>query len=713
MALNKNKSKPTDPETPAADPIEELNKKVAKSLHGRVEVAEKQRRDLTNTWRRNVELLMGDIGTRTAVGADINTGDDDDLQSEINPDWYLTKTKRANLYSQVPQVQGTHENMQYAAAIPPFMKQLNYELGEKRSNVGVAMFETLADTINAAGIGFVMVDYVARFDEVDVPAIDVSMLSPDQVQMGIKAGLIPMIKAPKMVSDKFPITRIAPLDGIWPPDFAGSNFDDGDFVGYRGRVSEADAAHMFDLDDEQLQKAVTTSGSGRDETLRTSNTEARDRLSKKVVEFDRIFYWRHRFDKNEMSLKAIWEIVWVKGIKEPVKHEPWNGQRYDEQTGKYVGSCKFPVRICTLTYISDNPIVPSDTEAARPQTNDLRRSRTQLFQQRQRAIPLRWFNVNQIGQDIQSQIMDGTYQGWLPVNGTGERAVGEVARASYPSENFAFDQETQADLMNMWILPPAAMGQMPAGRKTSGEVQGANAGFGTVMGAEKARVQQFFLSIVEVLAGFLALYSEFDILTAEEKQRMEQTWDRQHVLHDLVLNIRPDAMIALDPQVRIQRLSQFLNLTVKSGYVAPKSIIIEMAELTGLDPNIVVVDPQPKPPDDPQISYRFSGKDDLTNVMVLATLMAKGHVPTPENINQAKLLLLDAANPQPQPPSAPGGPGVPGQPPGPGGPGGPPAAAPPHPPMAQPLHPAEAENHAGWALASKVAKRSRDMNGGA
>jgi hypothetical protein len=135
-----------------ADPVEDQNKKIAKSLLTRVDVSHKQRKDMTQEWRRNVELLMGNIGTRYSVATDLD-GADDDLQSEINPDWYLTKTKRANLYSQVPQVQGTHENAQYGAAIPPFMKQLNYEMGAKRSKVGVAMFESLADVINAAGIG--------------------------------------------------------------------------------------------------------------------------------------------------------------------------------------------------------------------------------------------------------------------------------------------------------------------------------------------------------------------------------------------------------------------------------------------------------------------------------------------------------------------------------------------------------------------------------
>jgi hypothetical protein len=165
-------------------------------------------------------------------------------------------------------------------------------------------------------------------------------------------------------------------------------------------------------------------------------------------------------------------------------------------------------------------------------------------------------------------------------------------------------------------------------------------------------------------------------------------------------------MIALDPQVRIQRLTNFLNMTVKSGYVAPKSIIVEIAELNGLDPSVVVVDPTPKPPDPPQLSYRFSGAEDLQNLAVMAMLVQEGKAPKPESIEAAKKILQAMMDPTPQPEPPPGVEGGPGAPPV--APGGQPPA-----PGQQPPHPAVAESHPGWALASKVAKRSRDMNGGA
>lgn len=695
---------PKDGETTTAKPEpsegDVLNDQIAKDFEERVKTNDRQKKDLNPEWRRNVELRMGRMGTRTSTAVEFGGNDDDDLQSDINPDWFLTKTKIANLYSQVPQVQGTHEAKQFAPAIPPFIKQLNYELSEKRSNVGVAMRESLADIVNASGIGFVFIDYVARFEDKDVPADDVSHIDPRLVDKMVELKLIQTTTVSQMVSDKFPITRIAPMDGVWPSDFAGSDFDEGDFIGYKGRMSGADGQHQFDLTDAQVDQALAAMSTAKDETLKVDDTVKTDPLAVKKIQFTRLFYWRHRVDPHETSLTAIWEIVFVKGITKPVKHELWAGQRLNEKTGRYVGACRFPVRVGTITYVSDNPIVPSDSAAGRPQVTDMRRSRHQMFMNRKRSTPLRWGNVNMIGPEMQAQLNDGTYQGFIWTNGTGERAVGEIARASYPSEDLAFDQAARSDLLESWGLNPASLGQTAPGRKNVADIQGAQAGSATVLGADRAEIQKFFLGIVEVLAGLMALYSEFPLLTPQEKQTMEQAWDRQSILTDMVFKIRPDSMIVLDPQQRTERLMGFLNIGVKSGFVNPKPILIEMAELSGLDPNEVIIEPQPKQPEEPQLSFRFTGKDDLMSPAVMAMLVQLKKAPDAQSIAAAKLLLLEAQKPVEPAGAGPtgGAPAVP-MPPG--------AAGAPVP------HPADAEAHPDWQLASKVAQRSRDMNGGA
>lgn len=692
----------------AAAPATVDDKKIAKTFKNKVEASKKNGRTFHPEWKRNVELRIGE-----GVVNFFNQGTrvENETQSEVNPDWYLTKMKTANLFSQVPAVQGTHENKQYAAAVPPFMKALNYEIGAKRANLSVPMNECLNDNVNAAGIAGVMVGYAARFETVQVPVeesipgpqgpIPVASLPPELLQGFVQAGAIHMVPTEQVIDYKFFVNRKSPTDLLWPVEFTGSNFDDGDWIGYTGKYTWAEALNELKpsetnrgLTEADKDKVTGSEDARATVTLRT-DPEKSHLVDSKAVKYDELYYWRYRVDPEEKSFKAIWKIVFVHGLDEPVIHEAWKGQRYDEQTRKYVGACKFPVRILTLTYITDNPIPPSDSSAGRPQVNDMRRSRSQMFDNRERSIPIRGFNTNRVDPLIAERLMAGTWQGMIPFNGDAQNSIWEVARASYPSEDMAFDQKTERDLEKMWQVESNSA----PGRKTKDEVNYNQQIFAARTGQDRTQVANFFLSIVEVLAGWMVLYSDFPTLTDQEKQTMHQAWDEKHILHDLVLKIRPDSTIVLEPAARIEKLMTFLNMTVKSGFVNAEPIIAEIAELSGIDPADVMIKPEPKI-EEPNISYRFSGKQDLINPVVMALLVEKKMAPSPESLKIAMQILTAAqAGPQPEPPQ-----GAPGAPPPP--PGGPGELTPEqmNPPGGNAAHP-------DYQMASKVASRSREMGG--
>ncbi len=683
---------------------------VEKLFLGRIDSSKRHKRQFMPEWKRNVELRLGRPLTVFTGSYLPDTGE---LRTEINPDWSLTKTKTANLYSQVPQVQITHENKQYAAAIPPFAKSLNYELGDKRANIGVAMREVMNDVVNAAGVGAIVVSYVARFETVMVPQQDpLAQSGPiDKIKqmLGFPAPQPQMVPVQRVVSDKFCASRISPSDLLWPSEFTGSCFDDADWIGHTVRTNWADAKNEFKLTDAQKDSVVKGAEARTEYDLR-SEPDKPGLGDLEVVTYDSLYYWRSRVDPEEKSFKAIWRFVRIHGLEEgsitkaqkQVLHGPWKGQQYDEQSRKYVGACKFPVQVLTLTYITDNPVPPSDSSAGRPQVNDLRRSRSQMFANRDRSRPVRGFDVNRVDPLIQAQLMAGTWQDMIPFNGDGSRALFEVARASYPAEDLSFDRTTMADLMQTWQVGPNQIGTQSTGEKTAAESKITQANFSTRIGEERTMTASFFLNVCEVMAGLMALYSDFPILTDAERQAMTQAWDRRHILHDLVLKIRPDSTIMLDSQARIERLMSTLNMLVKSGFINPLPIITEIIELSGLDPSEIVKPPTPPPPDLPKVSYSFSGKDDLVNPLVVATMIHSKVAPSMQDIQQAQQLLLAAqqpeAVPQPVQPGAPmGGPPV-----------GPPGAAPAGP---SPTAPVPVEAHPDWQLSSKIAQRSRDIRG--
>lgn len=704
--------------TPAAWVPAVDNKSITDQLMSEVIAWEKVRKQKTIDWKINVERRLGNSGAHVYTGGlAIDTSGTADGQSTINPDWYLTKTKTANLFSQVPDVQLTFVQKKYGPAIYPFAKALKFELSDKRADIGVPMDEVLNDVVNASGIGGVMVGYTARFETTKV-AVEESITSPtgavaqtkdmtlEQLQALEKAGLVHLKDAHKVVSYKFFINRISPIHLLTPAGFTGSLYDNADWVGYDGEYSWADAQTNLGLKDSQKELVL---GNNTPETSSQSlrgSMEVQATNTTPVVRYKELYYWRARQDASELNLQAIWKVVFVNGLTEPVIHEAWKGQQTDPTTHKFVGCTKFPVRILTLTYVTDNAVPPSDSQAGRPQVDDMRRSRAQMFMNRERSIPIRWFDVNRIDTLVADTLMRGTWQGMIPTNGDGSRSIGEIARASYPAEDMSFDRKAEEDLRATWQIGPNQSGTTSSGDHTAAEANLTQQGFQTVAGQEQNKVKRFFLGIVEVLAGWMALYSDFPSLSDEERQALMQTWDDKAILHDLVFNIRPDSQIVQSSEQRIQKLSAFLNLTVKSGFVNPEPIITEMCELSDLDPQVVMVKPNPPNPDQPNLSFRFTGKDDMQNTAVVALLVKAGMAPSPQDIKTAQQILLLAS----QAPVAPA-PAPEGMPPG-AAPAGAPEGVPPAPgaPVVGSTTPAGGlDAHPDWHLGDKVAKRSRDL----
>jgi hypothetical protein len=713
---------PTDmPDQPAAPAGPEMqgenqetapaidDKKIEKHFKSRIASAERNAKQFYNEWKRNVELRLGKIASQYTGGVSV----EDEVQTEINPDWSLTKTKTANLFSQVPTVQITAENnkQKYAPAIPPFAKSLNFEIGEKRACIGATMEECLNDVVNAAGVAAAIVEFSARFETQMQPDKDLSRFPPQIQQAAVKAGLVQMVPVEKMVDYKLSCTRISPTDLLWPSEFTGSNFDLSDFLGHRGRCAWAVAVNEFGksedrpnglTEDDKQSCMAGDSGSKTEEDLR-SEPDKGTVMDLENVRYKELFYWRYLVDPDEKSFSAIWRLVFVDGKTDAVIHEAWKGQKLDPVKNRYVGNVHFPIKILTLTYISDNPVPPSDSSAGRPQVNDMRRSRSQMFQNRDRSTPIRWFNTDKIDITVQDSLMRGTFQGMIPMQGKGDGAIGEVARASYPSEDLTFDAVAKQDLLELWQVSPSSLpGAMPtSGRQSQGVANSNNQAFATRMGQERNRVSTFFLGLCNVIAGYMVLYSDFPNLTDEERQGMQQAWDEKHILHDLVLKMRPDASVVQDSDFRLNRLFRWLNMLGKSPFANPVPVITEITELSGIDPSEVLVQPKPKPPEEPNVSLRLTGKDDLTNVTVVAMLLKHGKMPGPQDIENAKKLLAAANAPlQPEPQGGPQG-----QPGGQGAPGGPP------PPPGAPGSAPPEDAHPDWGMMPKVAKRSRDMGG--
>jgi hypothetical protein len=401
-------------------------------------------------------------------------------------------------------------------------------------------------------------------------------------------------------------------------------------------MSWAEAKYAFRLKDADREKVC--GGTDRRQNLRDDV----DDLSADVasdVDFDEIFYWQYRFDPAAKYYKAIQRLVFVHGIDKPVVDEPWNGQAFDEQTGQYFGACRLPIRVLTLSYISDDAIPPSDSAIGRPQVNELIRTRTQMLLNRERSIPQRWHDVNRLDPLVAANLMRGTWQGSIPVQGNGSQVIGEVARSAYPRDDYQLDQIAKHDLQEQWSLGSTQMGVFNAGERSAAEANQIGAANAARIGYERSRVAAFFVGAAEVLAGLLALYGDLD--------GIPEGVDRRSLAQAFTFTIRPDSTVLRDANGRLQQLSQFLNLTAKSGYVNVGPVIEEMCELSDLDPAVIMKQPEGRPPDPVNISIRNA--EDVMNPIFLALLAKTGQAPGPQDLAAAQAMIAAAQGRAPIP----------------------------------------------------------------
>ena len=597
----------------------------------RVETCKFYRKKLVRNWRVSIDMRRGKA---------LASQSDED-QIPYNLDWSLTKTKQAALFSQVPKVRVDHSPESIDPNSPwvaTFERMLNDSL--VTAGVETAMDEVMPDLINAAGIGVVLVSRETLTVDKNLPQQDLSMLPPDIHKQVLQTGMlngqpIPMTVVPQAVDARYTVRRISPADFLWPIDYTGSNFDFAPWVGNTGRLTWAEAKSRFKLKDADKPSVL-----GEEKTVedRLSRDYERDHLADDgKVGYDQIFYREFQYDTDSPSFNAIHHLVFIHGKAEPVIDQAWDGQQIEQANGlpQIIGSQKYPLRTITLAYITDEDIPPSDSAVGRMFVNELNRGWTHIAKQRARTAPAIWFDVNRLDPAIQQALMRGIWQQAVPVQGDGSRIIGAIQQPPMGQENYEFDRLMQQSLENIWALS--------SDEEDTKDEQGAvTASANTVRGRERAKVASFFCGIAEVLGSLMCLY--------EDPSKFGQGFDPSFCTK-LGYSVLADSTILLDANQRLLNLNNYMNTYAKTGWVNLQPVLREITQLIGLDPNVVVVAPQPQQPPMPNVSLRMTGAKDMMNPLMLAFMLKSGMGPTPDMIEMAKQLINDSVQmPQPQAP---------------------------------------------------------------
>lgn len=629
-----------------------------------ISAAESRRKDLVADWKENVAFRVMRPFSRISA-ADTQTPGD---RVAVPEDWSRSKQKAAQLAYQIPRVVATAKRPEFETAAPIVTAAINDKLS-RECRASYMIDECLSDVINASGlmVSIVGVDVRTEMQEHEVPGEPV--IDP----MTGLAALDPVTGQPVLgppttqtvehqVSKRFYWDRISTASFLWPREFSRSDWDKAPWLGYDFYLPLEEARRKYNLgpDFKSASKKPMLLADAVLSGQEHSNPED-------YVKVTQLFYYGSFYDPDIIHPDCIKTIVFVEGKEEPVVDEKVDWQMWVDPVapvpagpptpeqpqgtpaqpgipGHYVGITKLPIRVGTLVYVSDLATPPSDSMVGRAQVREMSRSRSQMLRQRDHSIPIRWYDVNRIDPMVVEAIKAGTWQDIIPMDGPGDHAIGEVARANYPRENFQFSNIIGADLDRAWSLSNNQLGTTTDTERSATEVNVMSSANNTRLDYEKGRVNRYLVEGAQVLFQLMQRFmDETDYVRIVGKDGAERLVpvNQDTLAGEYAFDIKADSSERVDLTTRQANIVKVYNLLANSPSVNRSALEREIIELHGLDPKKIEAEPKEPAPDKPNVSYRFGGED-LLNPLAVAILQKSGVNITPDEIKAAALMVKDA-----------------------------------------------------------------------
>lgn len=671
----------TDSPLTTADQIQTDQAPPKKKLPWRqwIAAAENNRRRLLDGWwRTNVDYRV-----QQPFGG---IGDSDQTYDRIAvpEDWSRTKQKTAQLMFKVPKILATATRPEWRQAEGVVTAAVNQVLKDQ-CHASYMVDEVLADVINAAGLMISVIGIDVRTEDYQVPGPAVQQFDPVTQAMTMAPG--PMATMQRKTYQRITWDRVSPALFLWPVEFTKSHWAEAPWLGYEVYLPLEAAKKRFNLPPDfeaSSRRPKLLSADIEEGTLQHKDTT-------ETVKVTVIWYYTANYDPTINNPQHISRIVFVEGMDEPVSDGPTDWQEWiPEQPevpsmpavpgqppppppkpavpGHFRGITSLPIRVGTLAYISDLAIPPSDSQAGRPQVREMIRSRSQMLRQRDHSVPVRWYDVNRLDELVADKLRSGEWQDMIPVQGPGDRVIGEVARASFPKENFQFQTIISNDLDQAWALSSNQLGSVNPTTRSKFEVQTVETATQTRLLYEKERVNRYVAEGAEVVWGLMQRFFDQPMyveLIGQDGAAMLQQLDVAARTGCYTFDFLTDSSDRVDITARQATLQKMYNLMANSPNTRRIELEKEIWRTNGLDPaKFVVEQPPAPPPEKPNVSYRFNGAD-LLNPMAVAILQKSGTPVTPEDIKAAVLMIRDATQlmsgvqPLPPPPGVTPGNAVP------------------------------------------------------
>lgn len=564
----------------------------------------------TQEWRVNTQQYEGKVFVL----------DSESDRVVVPKDYAKVERKKAALLFALPQVTLKPLQAQLAGAVPVFQARLNAELGPMGVDALDAVNGAAFDALCTSGFGVVKVGYEPIADGVESVQVGTQSVpgpaSPGSV-LGLSAPMVEQpvfAEQPKILYERYFMEHLSPAKFLWPSDFRGGNFDKAPWLGALFLMPKTTVASLLGLDEDDLTEA------DQDPHLITP-PETGDERPDRAVRVTEFSYYASRFDASAKHPLKLRQLVFVEGITAPVVHRDLPWQVWDANGRFRSGVIGHPFKVLKLRDVTDAATPKSDVHMTRPQVMELSRGRTQMLNQRDRNVPLRLADVERLGgKETVEKINAGTWQALIPVPSLDPNnpPVHELARSSFPPEDFTFNTIIDRDINEAWGMGANQGGLETAEGKSATEQALVQRNADARLDKERQKVLAWFALCAGYLGALIQLFDDrtemVEVLGPEGEAQL-QPWDRQAIQGRYVYEVHPDAGQRIDGEKYLKDLMDSFNYLARDPRVNRAELIRPIVSALKLDPSRVLVPQLPaKGPDPANVSFRFSGDDlDVTN----------------------------------------------------------------------------------------------------
>lgn len=511
----------------------------------------------------------------------------------VPKDYANVEQKKAQLFSQLPDVHMAAQRDEFAEAVPVAQAIVRDLVSVHGVHAEAVMDEVIFDALCPAGLMCSKIGYEAftAGEKPMAPPVDPVTQQP----MG------PPTMVPNIVFERYYWERFSPKKALIPADFHGSDYDKAPWLGMEFELDEAVAMKRF---------GIAPPASGEDTSLNRFEAFFQGRGAPKKVKGAEIWYRPALVDGTSAHPEEFRRLILLDGkdIQPQITPSPYQTVNPD---GTISGLTRNPIRIGALRYVSDSAFPPSDCAVSAPLVEELSMGRTQMVQQRKRNMPMIGADRTRVTTDDLDKIEKGTVQGIILTEGPAGDVFQEIRKGAFPRENFTFNDYTDRDIAEAWALSntPDYNAQ---GSKTATEASLFQGKSDTRLRRERARVLKYYVLAVECLFTLVQKFATDTYIVrvagADAVAAWHQ-WTAADIAGEFAFSAKPDSAVFQDQAFVRKQATEVFQFLAPSPFVNQQALTQWYLQQMDMEPTKFLAQPEPPKPETPKVSFSFKGDD--------------------------------------------------------------------------------------------------------